>query len=63
VVFLAYICGFQDHFRMVAGAESARSLPHLSRLLVLADRAGLIGDADLAAYRMRLILELGGVQT
>jgi len=62
VVFLAYICGFQDHFRMVAGAESGRSLPHLSRLLVLADHAGLIGDPDLATHRMRLILELGGVR-
>ncbi|HVR77294.1 MAG TPA: dihydrodipicolinate synthase family protein [Acidimicrobiia bacterium] len=63
VVFLAYICGFQDHFRMLAGAESGRSIPHLSRLLVLADRAGLIGDPDLAAHRMRLILQLGGVRT
>lgn len=62
VVFLAYICGLQDHFRMVAGAESGRSIPHLSRLLVLADRAGLIGDPELAAHRMRLILELGGVR-
>ncbi|HUG08644.1 MAG TPA: dihydrodipicolinate synthase family protein [Acidimicrobiia bacterium] len=63
VVFLAYINGFQDHFRMVVGAESDRSLPHLSRLLVLADRAGLIRDPDLATHRMGLILELGGVRT
>lgn len=62
VVFLAYICGFQDHFRMVAGAESGRSITHLSRLLVLADRAGLLGDPDLAAHRMRLVLELGGLR-
>lgn len=62
VVFLAYISGYQDHFRMVAGAESDRSLPHLARLLMLADQAGLIGDPELAAHRMKLILELGGVE-
>jgi hypothetical protein len=63
VVFLAYLCGFQDHFRMVAGAESGRSLAHLARLLVLADGAGLIRDPELAIHRMRLILEVGGVSS
>jgi hypothetical protein len=60
-VFLAYLNGFQDHFRMVGGAESERSLPHLARLLVLADEAGLLSRPDLAEQRMRQILELGGV--
>lgn len=63
VVFLAYVGGFQHHFRMIAGAESGRSLPHLARLLMLADEAGLIGDPELAVHRMKPILELGGVRT
>jgi hypothetical protein len=61
VVFMAYLCGHQDHFRMVNGLEAARSIVHLSRQLVLADRAGLFPDPDLAAHRMRLVLELAGV--
>jgi hypothetical protein len=61
VVFLAYLNGFQDHFRMVGGAEGERSLSHLARLLVLADEAGLLPRPDLAEDRMRLVLELGGI--
>jgi hypothetical protein len=61
VVFMAYLCGHQDHFRMVNGLEAARSIVHLSRQLVLADRAGLLPDPDLAAHRMGLVLELAGV--
>ena len=63
VVFLAYLGGLQDHFRMIAGAESGRSLTHLARLLMLADEAGLIGDPELAVHRMKPILELGGVSS
>lgn len=61
VVFMAYLCGHQDHFRMVNGLEAARSVVHLSRQLMLADEAGLLPDPDLAARRMRLVLELAGV--
>jgi len=61
VVFMAYLSGHQDHFRMVNGLESARSIVHLSRQLVLADRAGLLPDPDLAAHRMRPVLELTGI--
>jgi len=61
VVFMAYLCGHQDHFRMVNGLESARSIVHLAKQLVLADRAGLFPDPDMAARRMRLVLELAGV--
>jgi Protein of unknown function (DUF993) len=58
VVFLAYINGHQDHFRMVGGQEGARSVTHLSELFVLADRAGLLHDPDLAAERMRRVLSI-----
>lgn len=61
VVFMAYLCGHQDHFRMVNGLESARSVVHLSRELVLADEAGLLPDPELAAHRMGLVLELAGL--
>jgi Protein of unknown function (DUF993) len=58
---MAYLGGHQDHFRMVNGLESARSVAHLARQFVLADAAGLLPDPDLAAHRMRLVLELAGI--
>jgi hypothetical protein len=61
VVFLAYLNGHQDHFRMVGGLESGRSVRHLGELFILADEAGLLREPDLAAARMRLVLELAGV--
>jgi hypothetical protein len=61
VVFAAYLNGHQDHFRMVGGLESARSVVHLSEQLVLMDRAALLRDPDLAADRMRRLLVLAGV--
>ncbi|MFB4303973.1 dihydrodipicolinate synthase family protein [Actinomadura sp. NTSP31] len=60
VVFLAWLAGHQRHFRMVGGLESARSVPHLSRLFRLADAAGLFPDPDLAATRMRAWLTVQG---
>jgi len=62
VVFLAYLNGFQDHFRMVAGMESARSVTHLAELFVLADRAGVLLEPELAVEHMRLVLRLAGVE-
>jgi hypothetical protein len=61
IVFLAYLNGHQDHFRMVAGRESARSVTHLAELLVLADAARLLRDPELATARAALVLELAGV--
>jgi hypothetical protein len=46
---------------MINGAESARSIVHLSKQLLLADRAGLLPDPELAAHRMRLVLEVSGI--
>ena len=63
IVFLAWLAGLQDHFTMVAGLQSARSVPHLVRLFVLADEAGLLPDPELAAARMRCWLALAGVAT
>jgi hypothetical protein len=62
IVFMAYLNGHQRHFRMLGGAEGARSIIHLSELFVLADRAGLLSDADLAIERMRKTLALAGIE-
>ena len=61
VVFLAYLNGFQSHFRMVRGAESARSVAHLCELFVLADKAGVLLNPDLASQRMRAFLTIAGL--
>jgi hypothetical protein len=61
IVFLAFLNGHQDHFRMVGGLESARSIVHLADLFVLADRAGLLRDPALASARMRHVLALAGI--
>jgi hypothetical protein len=61
VVFLAFLNGHQSHFRMVGGLESGRSVLHLAELFVLADRAGLLRDPELASERMRHVLALAGV--
>jgi hypothetical protein len=61
VVFLAYLNGLQDHFVMLGGQQSARSLVHLAELFRLADMAGVLRDPDLATLRMRQVLAIGGV--
>jgi len=62
LIFLAYLNGHQRHFHMLGGQESARSIVHLAELFVLADRARLLADPELAVRRMRLVLELAGVE-
>ena len=62
VVFMAYLNGHQDHFAMVGGQESARSLIHLAELFRLADAAGLLRDPELAAARMRKVMAVRGVE-
>ena len=62
ITFLAYLNGHQRHFRMVGGQEGMRSVVHLSEVFVLADRAGLLEDPELACARMRLVLALAGVE-
>ena len=61
IVFLAYLNGHQDHFRMVGGLESGRSAVHLAELFVLADRAGLLRDAELAVDRVRRVMAVAGI--
>ncbi len=61
IVFLAWLTGHQDHFTMVGGLQSGRSPAHLGRLLTLADAAGLLPDAELAAARARAFFTVAGV--
>jgi hypothetical protein len=61
VVFLAWLNGHQEHFVMVGGQQSARSLLHLAELFRLADAAGLLSDPALACRRMRQFLATQGV--
>lgn len=61
VVFLAWLNGLQDHFIMVGGQESARSLLHLVELFKLADKARVLHDPDKAAARMSSLLAVHGL--
>lgn len=60
VVFLAWLAGHQQHFIMVNGAQSARSLADFVDLFKMADRCGLFPDPELAVYRMRNLLSMYG---
>lgn len=57
VVFLAYLSGFQEHFRMVAGQETGRDAAHLSTLYRLARDGGVLPDPGLAAARFKEIVQ------
>ncbi|MBC8038215.1 MAG: dihydrodipicolinate synthase family protein [Rhizobiales bacterium] len=61
VVFMAYLNGHQDHFRMIGDQQSARSIVHLSNVFRLADAAGLLANPELAAARMKTTLAAFGV--
>jgi len=61
IVFLAYLTGHQDHVTMVGGLQTGRSPRHLAHLIRLADAAGVLPDADLAAHRARAWLTTVGV--
>ena len=62
LVFLAWLNGHQDHFVMVGGQQSARSILHLAETFRLADRAGLLTDPSRAAARMRALLAVHGIE-
>jgi len=61
IVFLAWLAGHQDHFTMVSGLHAGRSATHCATLLKLADAAGLLPDAQLAAARARAYFTVAGV--
>ncbi len=61
VVFMAWLNGHQEHFVMVGGQQSARSILHLAELFRLADASGLLADPEMASSRMRAFLTTHGV--
>jgi hypothetical protein len=63
VVFMAWLNGHQEHFVMVGGQQSTRSLLHFAELFRLADLAGLIEQPELALRRMCTLLAWHGVAT
>jgi Protein of unknown function (DUF993) len=62
IVFLAWLNGHQEHFRMLGGYENARGISHLSKLLVFAEQAGVLADPELACGRMQSILKQAGIE-
>jgi hypothetical protein len=61
VVFMAWLNGHQQHFTMIGGQQSARSILHFAELFRLADRAGMLRDPGLACARMRALLAVHGL--
>lgn len=58
VVFIAWLNGLQEHFSMVGGMESARSVAHYARVFQLADECGALINPSLAVYRMKQFLDV-----
>ena len=61
IAFLAWLNGFQPGFQMIGGLHSGRDLPHLVKLFVLANTAGLLLQPELAAARMASFLNAAGI--
>lgn len=61
VAFLSWLNGHQPAFQMVGGLHSARSLPHLSRIVELANASLALEKPELARDRWHGMLRLNGV--
>lgn len=61
VAFLSWLNGHQAAFQMVGGLHAARSLPHLSRIVELANASGALERPELAAARWHELLTINGV--
>jgi hypothetical protein len=62
IAFLSWLNGHQKAFSMVGGLHAARSLPHLSEIVRLANECGALERPELAAERWSSLLTLNGVQ-
>lgn len=62
VAFLSWLNGHQPAFQMVGGLHSARSLPHLSRIVELANASLALEQPELARERWHGMLRLNGVE-
>jgi len=61
IAFLSWLNGHQSAFSMVGGLHAARSLPHLSEIVRLADAAGALEQPELAAERWTGLLRTAGL--
>ncbi|MGV2982539.1 dihydrodipicolinate synthase family protein [Microbacterium sp. AGC85] len=61
VAFLSWLNGHQPAFQMIGGLHSARSLPHLSRIVELANASLALEDPELARERWHGMLRLNGI--
>lgn len=61
IAFLSWLNGSQSHFIMPAGFQASRDITHYAEVFRLADQARLLCDPDLATHRMKLLLELNGI--
>ena len=61
IVLLAWLNGFQSHFAMVGGMQSARGILHYADVFGLAHDAGLLIDPDLAVARMKSLCATYGI--
>jgi len=61
VAFLSWLNGHQAAFSMVGGLHAARSLPHLSEIVRLANDSGALERPELAAARWSSLLTLNGL--
>ncbi|WP_223694310.1 dihydrodipicolinate synthase family protein [Leifsonia poae] len=62
VAFLAWLNGHQQSFSMIGGLHAARSLPHLSEIVRLANACGALERPALAAERWHSLLTLNGLR-
>lgn len=61
VAFLSWLNGHQPAFQMVGGLHSARSLPHLSRIVELANASLALERPELAMVRWHGMLRHNGI--
>ncbi|WP_043440747.1 DUF993 family protein [Arthrobacter sp. L77] len=61
VAFLSWLNGHQPGVGMVGGLHAARSLPHLSEIVRLANACGALEHPELARERWHTMLRVGGV--
>ena len=61
IAYLSWLNGYQSHFIMPAGLQSARDITHYANVFRLADAAGVLLRPDLAEQRMATLLALHGI--
>ena len=61
VAFMSWLNGHQQAFSMIGGLHSARSLPHLSEIVRLANESGALERPELAAARWNALLAQNGI--